>query len=167
MSYAFDKAFKVWEDITAKTVPVKLSGIMVNVLKFQALFSFCSQIKCWFQGLNITKCKHGRLWSDCFFRSSLTWVWTVCLGPFWESTSLQNFRTFTIVFQHNMVTGNRNMLWPYRRLYCMRRQCCQTLTQWLRYLFHGWKFSGLFLNSGFWGWLSIESQPQNAEFSRW
>ena len=31
---------------------------------------------------------------------------------------------------------------------------------------HGWKFSGLFLNSGFWGWLSIESQPQNTELSR-
>ena len=28
---------------------------------------------------------------------------------------------------------------------------------------HGWMFSGLILNSGFWGWLSIESQPQNAE----
>ena len=28
---------------------------------------------------------------------------------------------------------------------------------------HGWKLSGLFLNSGFWGWLSMESQPQNAE----
>ena len=31
---------------------------------------------------------------------------------------------------------------------------------------HGWKFSGLFLNSGFWGWLSVESQPQNAESGR-
>ena len=31
---------------------------------------------------------------------------------------------------------------------------------------HGWKFSGLFLNSGFWVWLSIESQPQNAELRR-
>ena len=28
---------------------------------------------------------------------------------------------------------------------------------------HGRKVSRLFLNSGFWGWLSIESQPQNAE----
>ena len=27
---------------------------------------------------------------------------------------------------------------------------------------HGWKFSILIPNSGFWGWLSIESQPQNA-----
>ena len=27
-------------------------------------------------------------------------------------------------------------------------------------------FSGLFLNSGFWGWLSIESQPQNPELGR-
>ena len=27
---------------------------------------------------------------------------------------------------------------------------------------HGWKFSGLILNSGFWGRLSKESQPKNA-----
>ena len=29
-----------------------------------------------------------------------------------------------------------------------------------------WKFSVLFLNSGFWGWLSTESPPQNAELDR-
>ena len=29
-----------------------------------------------------------------------------------------------------------------------------------------WKFSGLFLNSGFWGWLSTDSHPQNAELRR-
>ena len=31
---------------------------------------------------------------------------------------------------------------------------------------HECKFSGLIMNSGFWGWLSIESQPQNAELGR-
>ena len=31
---------------------------------------------------------------------------------------------------------------------------------------HRWKFPGLIMNSGFWGWLSIESQPQNAELGR-
>ena len=31
---------------------------------------------------------------------------------------------------------------------------------------HGWKLSGLFLNSGFWGWLSTESQPHNPELGR-
>ena len=31
---------------------------------------------------------------------------------------------------------------------------------------HGWKFSGLILNSVFWGWLSKESQHQNTEFGR-
>ena len=30
---------------------------------------------------------------------------------------------------------------------------------------HGWKFLGLFLNSGFWGWLSMESQPHKTEFA--
>ena len=28
----------------------------VNVLKFRTLFSFCSEIKCWFSGLKFTKC---------------------------------------------------------------------------------------------------------------
>ena len=37
------------------------------------------------------------------------------------------------------------------------RSCC---------IVHGLKFSGLFLNSGFLGLLSIESQPQNAELWR-
>ena len=31
----------------------------------------------------------------------------------------------------------------------------------------GWKFIGLFLNSIFWGWLSMESQSQNTELGRW
>ena len=44
--------------------------------------------------------------------------------------------------------------------------CCLDLIQLFTLLFHGWKFSGLFLNSGFWGWLSKESQPQNAELGR-
>ena len=30
--------------------------ISVNVLKLRTLFSFCSQIKCWFSGLEFTKC---------------------------------------------------------------------------------------------------------------
>ena len=34
-------------------------------------------------------------------------------------------------------------------------------------LIHGRKFSGLHLNSAFWGWLSVESQPQNAALGRW
>ena len=28
--------------------------------------------------------KQGRPWSDCFFRSSLIWIWAVCLGIFWK-----------------------------------------------------------------------------------
>ena len=32
--------------------------------------------------------------------------------------------------------------------------------------FHGWKFTGWFLNSRFWSWLSIVSQPQNTESGR-
>ena len=49
-------------------------------------FLFCSQIKCWFLGLEFTNTcqntKQGRPWSDCFFTSSLIWVCPVCLGIF-------------------------------------------------------------------------------------
>ena len=40
------------------------------------------------------------------------------------------------------------------------------LSAFLLWPIHGWKFSRLILNSGFWGWLSTESQPQNAELGR-
>ena len=46
------------------------------------LFSFCSQITCCFSELKnaCLNSKQRRPWSDCFFRSSLIWVCTVCLG---------------------------------------------------------------------------------------
>ena len=76
---------------------------MVNVLKFWTLFTFFSQIKFWFN-LVISCCnsqnacqnsKRGRPWSDCFFRSSLIRVCAVCICLFWQTSSVQNFRTFT------------------------------------------------------------------------
>ena len=54
-----------------------LRPVMVNVLKFRALFSFCSQTKCWFSALGLQYSKQGRPGSD-----SLIWVCTVCLGIF-------------------------------------------------------------------------------------
>ena len=36
----------------------------------------------------------------------------------------------------------------------------------IRHYSHGWKLTGLFLNSGFWGWRSTERQPQNPYFGR-
>ena len=33
-----------------------VDGAMVNVLKFQTLFSFGSKIKCWSSGMEFTKC---------------------------------------------------------------------------------------------------------------
>ena len=60
---------------------------MVNVLKFQTLFSFWTQIKCWLPEFEITKylsaaenSKQGRPWPDCVLRrsTSLIWVCPVC-----------------------------------------------------------------------------------------
>ena len=65
---------------------------MVNVLKFWTLFSFSSQwnVGCqWWNSQNASQnSKQGRPWSDCFFRSSLIWVCTVCQGLFSRQSSL-------------------------------------------------------------------------------
>ena len=37
---------------------------------------------------------------------------------------------------------------------------------WKDLVLHGWKFSALFKNSEFWGWLSLKSQPWNTELGR-
>ena len=67
----------------------------VNVLKFQT-FSLC--VFKWndgFQGVDSQSAcqnsKEGRPWSDCYFRSSLIWVWAVCLG-FFSGIYCSNFR---------------------------------------------------------------------------
>ena len=61
----------------------KRSGT-VNVLKFQTIFSLCSQIKCvGYQGWNTQQnSKQTRPWSDCFFRGSLSLVW---VNNFWQA----------------------------------------------------------------------------------
>ena len=67
-----------------REVTMSSTTVSINVLKFRTLFSFFSQIKCWFSCWNSKKfcqnTKQGRPWSDCLFRSSLIWVCTVCLG---------------------------------------------------------------------------------------
>ena len=61
---------------------------MVNV---RTLSSFCSQIKFWLSGLEITKCLselHLQKQSDLFL---------CCLSnPYWQATIVQNLRTFTL-----------------------------------------------------------------------
>ena len=59
----------------------------VNVLKFRTfyLFLFSNKKLVFRAGIHKNACqniKQGRPWSDCFFRSSLIWVCTVCLGCF-------------------------------------------------------------------------------------
>ena len=40
--------------------------------------------------------KQYRPWSDCSFRSSLIWDYTVCIWYFISNFCVQNFRTFTV-----------------------------------------------------------------------
>ena len=70
---------------------------IVGTLKFRnfwTLYSFCSQIKYWFQGANsqnvCQNIKQGRPWPDCFLRSCLVRVCTVCLA-FLAATGVRNF----------------------------------------------------------------------------
>ena len=67
---------------------------------------------------------------------------------------------------HCQVKWPRALLlnWLFQKDVAVMPSGCQTIWNQIRPdILHGWKFLGLFLNSGFWGWLSIESQPQNAE----
>ena len=41
---------------------------MVNVLKFRTLFSFCSEIKCWLSGLELTKCSSEKQTGNTLIR---------------------------------------------------------------------------------------------------
>ena len=88
----------------------------VYVLKFQTLFSFCSQIKCWFSGLEFTKWlseyqtgktlirlllqKQSDLGLHCF---------NFCLGVF-QATSVRNFRTCTVHFTPKLRQPNGSVV---------------------------------------------------------
>ena len=73
---------------------------MVKVLKCRTLFSFCSQIECWFSRLQFTNAcqnsKQGIPWSDCFWWSSLIWVCHCLSRLFGRQLVFKIFRTFTV-----------------------------------------------------------------------
>ena len=73
--------------------------VTVNDLKFWSLFSFCCQIKSWFQGWNLQnasqKNKQGRPWSNCFFEA----VWSgsaLFVKAFVQAITVCNFRKSTV-----------------------------------------------------------------------
>ena len=60
---------------------------MVNFVKFQTPFCFCSQIECWFSGLEFTK--------YCQNQSDLC---LQCLSRLvWQAASVQSFIIFTVL----------------------------------------------------------------------
>ena len=69
-----------------------------------SLFSFCSQINCWFPGLEFTKClseyQTGKtLVSLQLQKQSCPGLHCLCrIGIFWQATSVRNFRSFTILY---------------------------------------------------------------------
>ena len=72
----------------------------------------------------------------CRILRHFIWVFTVCKSTRFEFSSPQKLTPCQ--------TNNGNISWG-------------SLNGWSSYL-HGWKVAGLFLNSGFWGWLSIDSR---------
>ena len=59
---------------------------IINIFKTNQITHPASQIKFWLSGCKSKNAclnsKQGRPWSDCFFRSSLIWVFAVCLCLF-------------------------------------------------------------------------------------
>ena len=72
----------------------------VNVLKFWTLFSFFSQIKCLLLWLEFSKCLSEKQTRKAMIRLLLqkqSDLGLHCLPmPFWQATSVWNFRTFTV-----------------------------------------------------------------------
>ena len=81
--------------------------------------------------------------------------WSVTSSP---PTSHQLTKPWTVICAWPDLDPNHLTLWWYSWKNFSKRSIYEGK--------HGWKFSGFILNSGFWGWLSIESQPQNAELDR-
>ena len=96
---------------------------MVNVLKFRIhsifkpkYYFLCS---CFSKYSVEWQC---RPWSDWSWRSSLIWVYTVCICYFVRPLGVQNFKTFTIsffFFLHENVSCGYH--WEYHSI-CFRRE---------------------------------------------
>ena len=73
---------------------------MVNVLRFQIFFSFCSQIKCPFSGLEFAKILVRIAKGEAKIKLLLkvqSDLYLPCLSvPFRQATNVQNYRTFTV-----------------------------------------------------------------------
>ena len=78
----------------------------VNVLKFWTLSSFCSQIKCWFSGLEFTNFLSELQTGKTLIRLLLqkkSDLGLPCLSrPFCQATIVRNFRTFTVIMFYHL-----------------------------------------------------------------
>ena len=72
----------------------------VNVLKFRTLISFCSQIKCWFSGLEfrnfLSELQIGKTLTRLLLQKQSDLGLPYLPRPFWLVASVQNFKTFTV-----------------------------------------------------------------------
>ena len=85
---------------------------MVNVLKFLTLVSFHFLIKCCFSGIDFTKClsesQTGKTLIRLLLQKQSDLGLSCVYRPFWQATSVQNIRTFTVlitfIMANNMFT---------------------------------------------------------------
>ena len=68
---------------------------MINIRKFQTLFSICSQIKCWFSELNFTKYlseqQTGKTLISLLPQKQSDLVLHCLSRPFWQANSVESF----------------------------------------------------------------------------
>ena len=99
--------WKVWSKQTLYKREYDVINYMVNFLKFWTPFS--SQIKCWLSGTtgrnsqNAVRIANSGPWSVCFWRSSLIWAYTVCLGLFGRQHILKKCCFFRAGIHKNAV----------------------------------------------------------------
>ena len=82
-SFLWNRCCNLLNSITIYISEASFIKHIANILIFLKLFSLCSQRKWGYKGSNSRNAcwnsKQGKPTSDCFFRSSLIWVCTVCL----------------------------------------------------------------------------------------
>ena len=78
----------------------------VNVLKFQTLFSFCSQLKCWLSWTEFFPKWQTEKTLIRLFLQKQSDQGLFCLSmPYWQATSVQKIRIFTILFEPVSIQG--------------------------------------------------------------
>ena len=109
-------------------IHIHLDICTVNVLKFQTLFSFVSQIKCWLLSLKFTKCLYEWQTGKTLIRLLLqkqSDLGLHCMSrPFWQTAVFPNFRTSNVPCILNfIISGKLHSYNPFSLRVAKTLQC--------------------------------------------